>query len=81
MRQRTLACNRALVYPPAAPNLLLEWIAYFKEDRPMNTRAHTTPEPDMPPPQPEKDPPPDNMPLPDHAPIEEPQPKQPPVKT
>jgi hypothetical protein len=44
-------------------------------------RAHTTPEPDMPPPKPEKDPPPDNMPMPDQAPIEEPHPPQPPIKT
>lgn len=43
-------------------------------------RAHTTPEPDMPPPTPETDPPPDNMPLPDQAPIEEPKPPEPPIK-
>jgi hypothetical protein len=72
--------NRALVYRPPLPHLLLEQIVSFKEDYPMNIRAHSTPEPDMPPPQPEKDPPPDNMPMPDQAPIEEPQPKQPPLK-
>jgi len=44
-------------------------------------QAHSTPEPDMPPPKPEKDPPPDNMPLPEQAPIEEPTPPQPPIKT
>ena len=43
-------------------------------------RAHSTPDPEVPPPQPEKDPPPDNMPVPDHAPIEEPTPKAPPLK-
>ena len=43
-------------------------------------RAHSTPDPDVPPPQPEKDPPPDNMPVPDQAPIEEPEPKAPPIK-
>ena len=43
-------------------------------------RTHSTPDPDVPPPQPEKDPPPDNTPLPEQAPIEEPTPPQPPVK-
>jgi hypothetical protein len=43
--------------------------------------AHSTPDPEVPPPQPEKDPPPDNMPMPDQAPIEEPTPKAPPIKT
>ena len=43
--------------------------------------AHSTPEPDMPPPKPEKDPPPDETPLPEQAPIEEQQPPQPPIKT
>ena len=33
-------------------------------------RAHTTPEPDVPPPEPEKDPPPDDTPLPETPPIE-----------
>lgn len=46
----------------------------------LTRRAHTTPEPDMPPPQPEKEPPPDEMPMPDHAPIEEPTPPRAPVK-
>jgi hypothetical protein len=43
--------------------------------------AHSTPDPEVPPPQPEKDPPPDNMPMPEQAPIEEPTPKAPPIKT
>jgi hypothetical protein len=43
--------------------------------------AHTTPEPDIPPPEPQKDPPPDNTPLPEHAPVEEPTPPKIPVKT
>jgi hypothetical protein len=43
-------------------------------------RAHSTPEPDIPPPEPEKDPPPDNTPLPETPPIEEPEPPQPPMK-
>lgn len=44
-------------------------------------RAHTTPEPDMPPPKPEKEPPPDEMPSPEHAPIEEPTPPRTPIQT
>jgi hypothetical protein len=44
-------------------------------------RAHTTPEPDVPPPKPEKEPPPDEMPSPDHAPIEEPTPHRAPIQT
>jgi protein TonB len=44
-------------------------------------RAHSTPDPETPPPQPEKDPPPDNTPLPEQAPIEEPTPPKPPIKT
>jgi len=43
-------------------------------------RAHSTPDPEVPPPEPEKDPPPDNTPLPDLPPIEEPEPPQPPIK-
>jgi hypothetical protein len=59
---------------------------YRKEENAMSRivsafiRAHTTPEPDVPPPEPEKDPPPDNTPLPETPPIEEPVPKQPPMK-
>ncbi|NRR28752.1 hypothetical protein HSX11_01005 [Oxalobacteraceae bacterium] len=44
-------------------------------------RAHITPEPDEPPPKPEKDPPPHEQPLPEQAPIEEPTPPAPPIKT
>ncbi|WP_229217918.1 hypothetical protein [Rugamonas apoptosis] len=44
-------------------------------------RAHSTPEPDIPPPKPEKEPPPDEMPSPDHAPIEEPTPPRAPIQT
>jgi protein TonB len=42
---------------------------------------HSTPDPDVPPPSPEKDPPPDHQPTPEHAPIEEPEPPKPAVKT
>jgi hypothetical protein len=60
-----------------------------KEDRmmtptahtPAAVRAHSTPDPEVPPPTPEKDPPPDDMPMPEHAPIEEPTPPRAPVKT
>jgi hypothetical protein len=48
---------------------------------PAAPRAHSTPEPDQPKPQPDKAPPPDDMPLPEQAPIEEPQPPKPPIKT
>jgi protein TonB len=48
---------------------------------PRTLHAHSTPEPDMPPVEPEKDPPPDNTPMPEHAPIEEPTPPKVPVKT
>lgn len=54
---------------------------YAGKHSPVPHHAHTTPEPDVPPPKPEKEPPPDNMPLPDHAPIEEPQPPAAPIKT
>lgn len=43
-------------------------------------RAHSTPEPEHPPVQPDDDPQPDERPLPQHAPIEEPQPKPHPVQ-
>jgi len=43
-------------------------------------RAHSTPEPEQPPPQPDDDPQPNEQPLPQHAPIEEPQPKPHPVQ-
>lgn len=44
-------------------------------------RAHTTPEPDAPKPEPGKEPPPDDMPLPEQAPIEEPTPPRAPIQT
>lgn len=47
---------------------------------PARLRGHSTPEPDVPPPKPEKQPPPDNLPLPDHAPVEEPAPPKTPIK-
>jgi hypothetical protein len=44
-------------------------------------RMHSTPDPDVPPPQPEKEPPPDHAPQPEHTPIEEPEPPKPPMQT
>lgn len=48
---------------------------------PARLRGHSTPEPDVPPPKPEKDPPPDNLPLPEHPPVEEPTPPKAPIRT
>lgn len=47
------------------------------EDR----RAHSTPDPDLPPPDPKPNPLPDDVPAPAHAPVEEPTtPPVPPIK-
>jgi hypothetical protein len=57
------------------------WPTLKADQAAKESRMHSTPDPDVPPPQPEKDPPPDNHPLPEHAPIEEPEPPKPAVKT
>jgi hypothetical protein len=43
-------------------------------------QAHSTPDPETPPPEPENDPPPDNMPMPETPPIEEPTFPRPPIQ-
>jgi hypothetical protein len=64
------------------------FLPFTQEGRTMNAtspepirRAHITPEPDIPPPEPQKDPPPDNTPLPEQPPVEEPTPPKIPIKT
>jgi hypothetical protein len=42
--------------------------------------AHSTPDPETPPPVPEKEPPPDIQPVPEAPPVEEPRAPQPPIK-
>lgn len=48
--------------------------------QPGQQHVHSTPDPDVPSPTPEKDPPPDSTPEPEEPPIKEPTPKQPPMK-
>ncbi|WP_426191084.1 hypothetical protein [Massilia sp. DWR3-1-1] len=52
----------------------------YQHDRvaPSALRAHSTPDPDLPPPGPNPDP--DDVPPPDHAPIQEPTRPAPPIK-
>jgi protein TonB len=64
----------------------MSFLPYSQEDCAMDTHnpmrhAHIAPEPDIPPPEPQKDPPPDNTPLPEQPPVEEPTPPKIPVKT
>jgi protein TonB len=75
-----------LIYRRAPPNLVdvnvtPEEGCIMSATAQRTYRAHITPDPETPPPQPEKDPPPDNYPTPEHAPIEEPEPPKTPVKT
>jgi len=42
--------------------------------------AHSTPDPDLPPPDPKKNPDPDDVPPPSRAPVEEPTLPEPPIK-
>ena len=55
-------------------------MSYNEADVGAMRRAHSTPDPDLPPPEPKAPPVPEDVPPPVHAPVEEPAPPVPPIR-